>query len=137
MMSGLSQILADRRCGGPDERREFILQSVWSMFAEDLGQIPGHRFTRIVEELIAHPQRSSADELGRLFDVLNDPAPERPTHGLYAMTAPGSRWPLDHAVLDAYGWPAGLRNDPLEQKARLAVRHADVIAGRVAYEPFS
>jgi hypothetical protein len=84
LMSGLSRILADRRCGGPDERRDFILQAVWSMFAEDLGQIPGHRFTRIVEELIAHPQRSSADELGRLFEVLNDPAPERPTHGLYA-----------------------------------------------------
>lgn len=43
---------------------------------------------------------------------------------------------LDDAVLDAYGWPAELRNDPLEQKARLAARHADVIAGRVVYEPF-
>ena len=84
MVTGLSRQLADRRCGGPDERRDFILQAVWSMLAEDLGQLPGHRFTRIVEELIANPQRSSADELGRLFEILNDPAAQRPQHGLYA-----------------------------------------------------
>lgn len=80
----LNARLADRRAGGPDERRDFILQSVWSMFAEDLGQIPGHRFTVVVEQLMAQPSRSSADELGRLFELLNDPSPERPEHGLYA-----------------------------------------------------
>jgi hypothetical protein len=83
-MAGLSRQLAERRAAGPDERRDFVLQCVWSMFAEDLGQIPGHRFSRIVEELMSNPQRSSADELGRLFELLNDPAPERPAHGLYA-----------------------------------------------------
>lgn len=83
MVADLSARLAERRCGGPDERRDFILQCVWSMFAEDLGQIPAHRFTRLVEELIANSQRSSADELGRLFELLNDPSPQRPTHGLY------------------------------------------------------
>jgi hypothetical protein len=83
MIAELNSRLADRRCGGPDERRDFILQCVWSMFAEDLGQIPAHRFTQLVEELIAGPQRSSADDLGRLFELLNDPSPQRPTHGLY------------------------------------------------------
>jgi hypothetical protein len=75
--------LTERRCGGPDERRDFILQCVWSMFAEALGQIPGHRFTRLVDGLIENPHRSSADELGRLFEVLNDPSRERPSRGLY------------------------------------------------------
>ena len=84
LVTELNRRLGDRRCGGPDERRDFALQCVWSMFAEDLGQIPGHRFTRIVEELIAIPRRSSADELGRLFELLNDPSPQRPEHGLYA-----------------------------------------------------
>ena len=84
MVTELSRRLADRRCGGPDERRDFILQCVWSMFAEDLGQLPGHGFTRIVEELLAAPRRSSADELGRLFELLDDPSPKRPEHGLYA-----------------------------------------------------
>lgn len=84
MVTELSRRLADRRCGGPDERRDFILQCVWSMFAEDLGQLPGHCFTRIVEELLAAPRRSSADELGRLFELLDDASPQRPQHGLYA-----------------------------------------------------
>jgi hypothetical protein len=84
MVTELNARLAERRCGGPDERRDFILQCVWSMFAEDLGQIPGHRFTLLLEELIANRGRSSADELGRLFELLNDPSRERPQHGLYA-----------------------------------------------------
>jgi len=80
----LSRQLADRREGGPDERRDFVLQCVWSMFAEDLGQIPGHRFTLVVDELLASRRRSSADELGRLFELLGDATPHRPSHGLYA-----------------------------------------------------
>ncbi len=84
MVTELSGRLAERRCGGPDERRDFILQCVWSMFAEGLGQIPGHRFTLLVEDLIANPHRSSADELGRLFELLNDPSRERPQQGQYA-----------------------------------------------------
>ncbi len=84
MVTELNGRLAERRCGGPDERRDFILQCVWSMFAEGLGQIPGHRFTLLVEDLIANPHRSSADELGRLFKLLNDPSRERPQQGQYA-----------------------------------------------------
>ena len=84
MVTELNQRLAERRCGGPDERRDFVLQCVWSMFAEDLGQIPGHRFTLLVEDLIANPRGSSADELGRLFELLNDPSRERPQQGQYA-----------------------------------------------------
>jgi len=53
------------------------------MFAEDLGQIPAQGFTRIVDDLIAHPRRSSADDIGRLFEHLNDPSSRRPEHGLY------------------------------------------------------
>ena len=70
--------------GDPDTRRRFVLQVVWCMFAEDLGQIPAQGFTRIVDDLIANPRRSSADDVGGLFERLNDPAQERPTHGLYA-----------------------------------------------------
>ena len=53
--------------------RTFVLQATWCMFAEDLGQIPGHRFTRVLEGLIANPDRSSADDLGRFFEYLDDP----------------------------------------------------------------
>lgn len=35
----LYQTLRDRRAAGPDELRDLILQCVWCMFAEDLGQL--------------------------------------------------------------------------------------------------
>lgn len=76
--------LGERRAAAPDVLRDFLLQSVWSMFAEDLGQVPAHRFTRIVDELLAKQTRSSADDLGGLFEALNDPRRQRPEHGLYA-----------------------------------------------------
>lgn len=75
--------LEDRRQGDSHSRRLFILQVVWCMFAEDLGQIPGQGFTRVVDDLIRNPQRSSADDLGRLFELLNDPSSKRPEHGIY------------------------------------------------------
>ena len=54
----------DRTGGAPDVLRDFMLQCVWCMFADDLGQIPEHRFSQLIDDLIANPQRSSADELG-------------------------------------------------------------------------
>lgn len=84
-VTGLFQQLQDRRAALPDVLRDFVLQSVWCMFAEDLGQIEGHLFTRLVEDLIANPGRSSADDLHGLFEWLNTPGP-RPSGGLYAET---------------------------------------------------
>jgi MmeI, N-terminal domain/MmeI, helicase spacer domain len=83
-LADLFQQLEQRGEGDPQSRRRFVLQAVWCMFAEDLGQIPGQGFTRVVDDLIANPRRSSADDLGRLFEYLNDPNPKRPIHGLYA-----------------------------------------------------
>lgn len=79
----LLQSLDDRGEGDPDERNLFVLQSVWAMFAEDLGEIPHQAFTRIVDELIKQPRRSSRDDLGGLFRMLNTPGRQRPTDGLY------------------------------------------------------
>lgn len=49
MVVELARRLDDRRAAGPDELSDFVLQCVWCMFAEDLAQIPGHRFTRLLE----------------------------------------------------------------------------------------
>jgi hypothetical protein len=84
-MTALYRRLGDRRAAGLDEIRDFLLQSVWCMFAEDLGQIEDHLFTRIVDDLIANRSRSSADDLGQLFEWLNRPG-ARPRGGLYADT---------------------------------------------------
>ena len=59
---------------------------MWCLFAEDLGQLPAHLFTRLLDGLLKDPGRSSADDLGRLFEILDDPAAERPSHGLYKDT---------------------------------------------------
>lgn len=83
-VTDLHDALAERREGAPHERRTFVLQCVWSMFAEDLGMIPGHRFTQIAQDLRRSPQRSSADDLGGLFAHLNDDSARRPEHGMYA-----------------------------------------------------
>lgn len=85
LMTSLYHHLGDRHAAGPDVRRNFLLQSVWCLFAEDLGQLESHLFTRIVDELLEHPERSSADDLGQLFVWLNRKGP-RPEAGLYADT---------------------------------------------------
>jgi hypothetical protein len=84
-VTGLYRRLLERRAAPSDVLRDFVLQSVWAMFAEDLGQLEGHLFTRIVNDLIATPTRSSADDLGGLFRWLNTPG-ARPDGGLYADT---------------------------------------------------
>jgi N-6 DNA Methylase len=77
--------LRERRAADSDVLRDFVLQSVWCMFAEDLGQLEGYLFTRIIDDLITSPGRSSADDLGGLFRWLNTPG-QRPEAGFYAET---------------------------------------------------
>lgn len=81
----LHEQLTERLAAPPDELRDFLLQCVWCLFAEDLGQLPEHRFTVVVDELIANPHRSSADDVGQLFTWLNTPG-GGPDQGLYAGT---------------------------------------------------
>jgi hypothetical protein len=83
-LTDLYDQLKGRRAAGPRELRDFLLQCVWCLFAEDLGQLPAHVFTRVVDGLIADARRSSEDDLGGLFTILNDPSRTRPSHGLYA-----------------------------------------------------
>ncbi|HEX5927190.1 MAG TPA: DNA methyltransferase [Baekduia sp.] len=85
LITNLYQQLGDRRAAGPDELRDFLLQSVWCLFAEDLGQLEGYLFTQLIDDLIADPRRSSADDIGQLFEWLNRPG-ERPAGGLYSNT---------------------------------------------------
>jgi hypothetical protein len=65
--------LLDRHADDPDVLRDFVLQSVWCLFAEDLHMITGQPVRRIVEGLLHDTThtRSSAAELGHLFTVLN------------------------------------------------------------------
>lgn len=85
LVTDLYQRLRDRQASDLDVLRDFVLQCVWSMFAEDLHMLPSHVFTRVVRELAEDPSRSSADDLGRLFEILATQGP-RPEHGLYEGT---------------------------------------------------
>lgn len=78
----LYEQLQNRTAADDDVLRDFLLQTVWCLFAEDLVQIPGHRFTTIVDDLIANPKRSSSNDLLGLFEALNEQGTE--PHGLYA-----------------------------------------------------
>ncbi len=77
--------LREREAADEDELRDFVLQGVWCMFAEDLQMLPSHLFTRLLDGLLKDPARSSADDLGQLFRWLNEPK-NRPEHGLYEGT---------------------------------------------------
>ena len=65
--------LVDRLADEPNVLRDFVLQSVWCLFAEDLHMLTGQPLQRIVDALLhdAGRNRSSAAELGHLFTVLN------------------------------------------------------------------
>jgi hypothetical protein len=75
--------LRDRRAADLETLRDFVMQTVWCMFAEDLGQLEAQLFTRILDRLLADTQRSSVDDLGQLFTYLNTGS-GGPAQGLYA-----------------------------------------------------
>lgn len=81
-ITGLYHMLEDRLPEELDILRDFLLQCVWCMFAEDLGQLPEHRFSVILDDLVEDPRRSSADDLYRLFEWLNTTG-KRPDSGMY------------------------------------------------------
>ena len=78
--------LRERKAADLDQLREFILQLVWCMFAEDLGILPEDVLRRVLEGLIKDPKRSSADDLGQLFEYLAKEQPRPPAGSIYAKT---------------------------------------------------
>jgi hypothetical protein len=117
LVTDLYTRLRERRAAEPDVLRNFLLQCVWSMFAEDLQMLPTHMFTRLLDGLFEDPRRSSADDLGQLFRHLAEPGP-RPDHGVYA-GAPYANGGL-------FGNPASVHLEPDEVAVlRAAAREFD------------
>jgi hypothetical protein len=67
----LFESLTERSAAPVDEIQRFVMQSVWTMFAEDLSMLDGYPFQTTVASLRRDSTRSSAAELGLLFRVLN------------------------------------------------------------------
>lgn len=67
----LYQSLKDRNAAAPDELQRFVMQCVWTMFAEKLGMITGYPLQRIVSRLRKEKEPNTARDLGYLFRVMN------------------------------------------------------------------
>lgn len=75
--------LADRSAAPIDEIQRFVLQSVWCLFAEDLGMLDGYPLQTIVKRLLTSPHPKSAMEIGFLFRVLNQKGNQNRTGELH------------------------------------------------------
>lgn len=73
--------LLERKAANSEELRRFIIQCVWTLFAEDLGLIPEHIFQNLIKALLLDPSRSSAIEVADLFRRFNYSDSERRNRG--------------------------------------------------------
>ena len=79
------QSLKDRSAAPLDEIQRFTMQTVWVLFAEDLGMLTGYPFQVLVDRLRRDSSQSSAAQLGHLFRVLNQKSPHN-RKGVFAGT---------------------------------------------------
>lgn len=83
-LGSVYQSLVDRSAAPSDEIIRFAMQSVWTMFAEDLNLIEGSPFQKTIEQVKLAPQDSAA-KIGFLFRVLNQKT-DRHRSGILAGT---------------------------------------------------
>lgn len=73
--------LLDRQAAPPEELRRFIVQTVWLLFAEDLGLVPERVFSNLLQALHQDPTRVPAVEVSDMFRRLNVADSERRNRG--------------------------------------------------------
>lgn len=73
--------LLERKAVEPEELRRFVVQTVWTLFAEDLGILEGKPLESLVRALMADSTRSTAVELADLYRRLNTKEDERRNRG--------------------------------------------------------
>jgi hypothetical protein len=71
LMSMLFHELAERSAAPPDVLVRFVMQCVWTLFAEDLQMLRGYPLQTIVGRLRKESDPQSARDIGYLFRVLN------------------------------------------------------------------
>ena len=65
--------LVDREAADVDDLHRFVMQTVWTMFAEDLGLLPERPLETLLQALLLDASRSSIVELADLYRRLNTP----------------------------------------------------------------
>jgi len=73
--------LLERRAAEAAELRRFIIQTVWALFAEDIGIVEGKPLETLATALLADPTRSTAVELAHLYRRLNIQEQDRRNRG--------------------------------------------------------
>jgi hypothetical protein len=73
--------LLERRAAEAAELRRFIIQTVWALFAEDIGIVEGKPLETLAAALLADPTRSTAVELAHLYRRLNIQEQDRRNRG--------------------------------------------------------
>lgn len=73
--------LHDRQAAPADELRRYIIQTVWMLFAEDLGLVQERLFSNLLHELQDDPRRLAAVEITDLFRRLDIADSERRNRG--------------------------------------------------------
>jgi hypothetical protein len=74
-------LLLERRAAEAAELRRFIIQTVWTLFAEDIGIVEGKPLETLATALLADPTRSTAVELAHLYRRFNTQEQERRNRG--------------------------------------------------------
>lgn len=77
--------LHERKAAAPEELRRFVVQTVWTLFAEDIGILEGKPLETLVRALIADRNRSTAVELADLYRRFNTKDDERRNRGRVAV----------------------------------------------------
>jgi hypothetical protein len=80
-MVSLYFLLLERRAAEAAELRRFIIQTVWALFAEDIGIVEGKPLETLASALTADPTRSTAVELAHLYRRFNVQDEERRNRG--------------------------------------------------------
>jgi hypothetical protein len=73
--------LLERKAVEPEELRRFIVQTVWALFAEDIGILEGKPLETLMRALLADNTRSTAVELADLYRRFNTKEDERRNRG--------------------------------------------------------
>lgn len=70
-IADLYQSLTDRAAAPIDEIQRFTMQTVWALFAEDLGMLEGYPLQATVDDLLSQSSPDSAKDIGYLYELLN------------------------------------------------------------------
>jgi len=104
--------LLDRRAAEPEELRRFVVQTVWTLFAEDIGLLEGKPLESLMRALLEDQSRSTSVELTDLYRRLDNSDKDRRNRG--------RKDPLPYVNGDLFKEAAEVHLEPSELQHLLA-----------------